>query len=154
MSKEKGRGDYEVGYGRPPTRTRFKKGQSGNPMGRWPQVASVKDILTKELAKTVPIIEDGEQVRITKFELLVRSNLNEAIKGKGPAFKWAIQVIREAGLNESPETWQELDEATVQALHDRSKLWLGRHEKKRKEKEERDAMVAEYHAEMRAKTSG
>ena len=28
-----GRG-YEVGYGKPPKATRFKKGQSGNPKGR------------------------------------------------------------------------------------------------------------------------
>ena len=26
--------DYEVGYGKPPKHTRFKKGQSGNPKGR------------------------------------------------------------------------------------------------------------------------
>jgi Family of unknown function (DUF5681) len=27
-------GDYEVGYGKPPARSRFSKGQSGNPKGR------------------------------------------------------------------------------------------------------------------------
>ena len=27
-------GDTQVGYGRPPKTTRFKKGQSGNPEGR------------------------------------------------------------------------------------------------------------------------
>ncbi len=26
--------DYEVGYGKPPRHTRFKKGRSGNPRGR------------------------------------------------------------------------------------------------------------------------
>ncbi len=26
--------DYEVGYGKPPSRTRFRSGQSGNPRGR------------------------------------------------------------------------------------------------------------------------
>ena len=33
MSRDK-KGDYTVGYGKPPTATRFKKGQSGNPKGR------------------------------------------------------------------------------------------------------------------------
>ena len=28
------RADYEVGYGRPPVHSRFRKGQSGNPRGR------------------------------------------------------------------------------------------------------------------------
>jgi hypothetical protein len=26
-------GDYEVGYGKPPKHSRFRKGQSGNPKG-------------------------------------------------------------------------------------------------------------------------
>jgi Family of unknown function (DUF5681) len=26
--------DYQVGYGKPPQHTRFKKGESGNPAGR------------------------------------------------------------------------------------------------------------------------
>ena len=29
--------DDEVGYGKPPRRTRFRKGQSGNPRGRPPR---------------------------------------------------------------------------------------------------------------------
>ncbi|MFN3628264.1 MAG: hypothetical protein ACK4S3_10370, partial [Parvibaculum sp.] len=33
MSDNK-RGDYEIGYGRPPVGTRFKKGQRANPNGR------------------------------------------------------------------------------------------------------------------------
>ena len=31
MAKKK---DYEVGYGRPPKKSQFRKGQSGNPSGR------------------------------------------------------------------------------------------------------------------------
>ena len=34
MSKDDKDADYEVGYGKPPETTRFKKGQSGNPKGR------------------------------------------------------------------------------------------------------------------------
>ncbi len=33
-NEEKLRKDYEVGYGKPPKDTRFKKGRSGNPAGR------------------------------------------------------------------------------------------------------------------------
>jgi hypothetical protein len=32
-SPEAGPAAYEVGYGKPPVHTRFKKGQSGNPRG-------------------------------------------------------------------------------------------------------------------------
>ena len=32
-----GESDYQVGPGKPPLHTRFKKGQSGNPRGRSPK---------------------------------------------------------------------------------------------------------------------
>ena len=34
MLRKTKRTDYEVGYGRPPSHTQFKKGLSGNPKGR------------------------------------------------------------------------------------------------------------------------
>ena len=34
------KGDYEVGYGKPPRNAGFKKGQSGNPRGRASQGSS------------------------------------------------------------------------------------------------------------------
>jgi hypothetical protein len=37
VSDEMDDDDYKVGYGRPPLRTRFKKGQSGNRKGRPPK---------------------------------------------------------------------------------------------------------------------
>jgi uncharacterized protein DUF5681 len=35
--------DYEVGYGKPPVATRFKKGQCGNPGGKPKKVAPALD---------------------------------------------------------------------------------------------------------------
>ncbi len=34
MGKKAPKGSYEVGYGKPPKQTQFKKGQSGNPLGK------------------------------------------------------------------------------------------------------------------------
>jgi hypothetical protein len=34
MSEEHEEQDYQVGYGRPPKHSRFRKGQSGNPGGK------------------------------------------------------------------------------------------------------------------------
>lgn len=34
MGRKKKKEDYQVGYRKPPTATRFKKGKSGNPSGR------------------------------------------------------------------------------------------------------------------------
>jgi len=38
--KQQPRGDYEVGYARPPVSTRFQPGKSGNPRGRSPAPSS------------------------------------------------------------------------------------------------------------------
>ena len=42
--------DYEIGYGRPPKHTQFKKGQSGNPEGRPKGIKSLSTELDDELS--------------------------------------------------------------------------------------------------------
>jgi hypothetical protein len=48
MPSEK-KGDYEVGYGKPPRDTRFPKGQSGNPRGRPSGAKNLKTLLSEAL---------------------------------------------------------------------------------------------------------
>ena len=45
--------DYEVGYGKPPRQTRFRKGQSGNPRGRSPGTKNLKTLLNDALNEPV-----------------------------------------------------------------------------------------------------
>jgi hypothetical protein len=45
--------DYQVGYGKPPKDTRFKKGQSGNPRGRAPGAKNLKTLLIDTLNEPV-----------------------------------------------------------------------------------------------------
>src|SRR5215469_15592455 len=51
--------DYEVGYGKPPRHTRFKKGQSGNPRGRPCGSKNLKTLLSEALSEPVIITENG-----------------------------------------------------------------------------------------------
>jgi Family of unknown function (DUF5681) len=51
--------DYEVGYGRPPTHTRFRAGQSGNPAGRRKGVRNLVTDVKRMLATPVKVKEGG-----------------------------------------------------------------------------------------------
>jgi hypothetical protein len=58
--------DYKVGPGKPPLHTRFKKGQSGNPLGR--QAKNLPALLIEALNQPVAITENGRRRKFTKCE--------------------------------------------------------------------------------------
>ena len=64
--------DYEVGYGRPPHHSRFKKGQSGNPTGRRRYTDSERgrQLLRQEANRLVTVRDDIDLPVITAFRLL------------------------------------------------------------------------------------
>ena len=87
---------YEVGYGKPPKETQFKKGQSGNPSGRKkkPIPKSLHEAIVLELADVVTIRENGKTVKIPKYELLAKTIINDAIKSeKGNSRKVVIEQM-------------------------------------------------------------
>ena len=53
------KGDYEVGYCKPPRGAGFKKGQSGNPRGRPPHSKNLSTLLNDTLNELVTITENG-----------------------------------------------------------------------------------------------
>src|SRR5260370_30614119 len=61
--------DYEVGYGKPPLHTRFKKGQSGNPRGRPRGAKNLTTLLIDALNQPVVVTENGRRRQIAKREL-------------------------------------------------------------------------------------
>jgi len=62
-------GDFEIGYGKPPTATRWTKGQSGNPRGPKKGSRGLKTDLHKALSLPHSIKADGRIVRGTTQEL-------------------------------------------------------------------------------------
>src|SRR5882724_5648701 len=76
--------DYQVGYGKPPQHTRFKKGESGNPTGRPKGSKNLTTLLEKELKQRVMITENGRRRRITKQEAMVKHLVNKAVSGDRP----------------------------------------------------------------------
>ncbi|DAA91961.1 TPA: hypothetical protein CPT87_03065 [Candidatus Gastranaerophilales bacterium HUM_5] len=76
--------EAKVGYKNPPKDTRFKKGQSGNPAGRKkkPIPKSLHESIMQELADSITINEHGKAVKMSKYELLGKAIVNDAIKNE------------------------------------------------------------------------
>jgi|SRR6056297_304883 len=73
--------DYEVGYGRPPKSTRFKKGQSGNPNGRPKGAQGITASLKKELLSQIWVTEGQQTKRISKAEAAAKRVMAKALSG-------------------------------------------------------------------------
>jgi Family of unknown function (DUF5681) len=75
---------YEVGRGKPPVHSRFKKGQSGNPKGRRKgkvTVADVDAVLDQVLSSLIDVNENGRPQKMSKLRALLTQTVNKGLKG-------------------------------------------------------------------------
>ena len=115
------KGDYEVGYGKPPRHTRFTKGQSGNPRGRPPGAKNLKTLLSEALNEPVIVTENGGQRKISKREAIVTQLVNRSATADLRAIKILLDILRDIeGQTEpaSPETsaFTAADEKVIEQL--------------------------------------
>jgi len=99
--KKKNDKDYEVGYGKPPLHTRFKKGESGNRGGSRKKLVLLdvqKEILDAFLKKVA--VREGNKIRwAPAITALVELQLNESLKSANPsATIKLLQLAREFGV--------------------------------------------------------
>lgn len=72
--------DYEVGYGKPPKKHRFKKGRSGNLQGRPPNKKSRSIDVAEVLLGPVTVRKNGKSTTMSAFEVRIRKLAERAIK--------------------------------------------------------------------------
>ena len=92
-----------VGYRKPPVKTQFKKGTSGNPRGR--PAGSRNVALAIREVFTAPItIRQGEKTRrVSTLEALSRKQLEQGLKGDHRAILAIVKMAKEMGLLQQPE---------------------------------------------------
>jgi hypothetical protein len=93
---------YEIGYGRPPLHSRFKRGQSGNPAGRRRNTESERgrQLLRQEANRLVTLREGDKVVRVTALQATVRSLFYAAAKGNPSAQRMVLNAIQDLDLAE------------------------------------------------------
>ena len=87
------RSDYEVGYGKPPTHSQFRPGQSGNPRGRPKGAKSPFTLLREELQSKVTLKENGRLTTVTKLHAIMKRVVSDTLGGKASQTKLLFTLI-------------------------------------------------------------
>lgn len=87
--------DYEVGRGKPPKHTRWKKGQSGNPKGRPKGIRNFNTDLEKVLKSQVTINEGGRQKKVSVQRATLLRLGEKALKGDNRAIEKVLGLARD-----------------------------------------------------------
>jgi hypothetical protein len=116
---DSGSEDFEVGYGKPPLRTRFRKGQSGNAGGRPRGMTAgrAKALALKEAYRIVNVKAGDRIIALPALQAILRSQVALAAKGNGPAQRAVIEAVhaieREAAAQEAAEIKDKANECPM-----------------------------------------
>jgi hypothetical protein len=108
--------DYEVGFGKPPVHSQFKKGQSGNVRGRPKGKQNLVTVINRALNEKIQIVEKGRRKSITKLEAAVKQLCNKAAQGDARSIQQVMSLGDLIGM-ETPKDITQLnnDETAVMA---------------------------------------
>jgi hypothetical protein len=79
MPDDRNDDNYEVGFGKPPRQTQFKKGQSGNRNGRPRGSKNLNTLLSQELKERLVVTENGQRKQVTKMQAAIKNLVNKGL---------------------------------------------------------------------------
>lgn len=114
--------DDEVGYGKPPKKHQFQKGQSGIPKGRKKGARGLKTDLQAELVSKMTIQINGKAITATKQRLMLKTLTARAAAGDTRSTDKLVDIIAKViGVEDSNADASRLskqDEALFKQLID------------------------------------
>ena len=119
MSRED---DDEVGYGKPPKKGMFKKGQSGNPKGRPKGVKNFQTELQNVLRSKVTVTVAGKPKSISVVEAALMRLREKALKGDQRALEIVLGYAQESSSASDASLRERQLSKFEQEIFDRSEL--------------------------------
>jgi hypothetical protein len=98
-------GDYEVGRGKPPKHSQWKKGQSGNPRGRRPMTTNLLAATQEALSQKVILSVNGKPKRMTMAQAIAGRAVFDAAKGKPTSLRFIVEQSKQANQRNKTEGW-------------------------------------------------
>ncbi len=112
--------NYEVGYGKPPKKTQFKPGCSGNKKGRPKGSPNISTIVEKLLKEKISITINGKTKKVSCLEAALRQVLIAALNKDAKAQKLLLDLVSKFGMRqeELPPSNEELQQEDIQLLNE------------------------------------
>lgn len=84
--------NYEVGYGKPPKKTQFKPGCSGNKKGRPKGRLNLATLMDELMSEKLKVVQNGKHKKISVLKGLLKKLLQEALNGNPKASKMLLDL--------------------------------------------------------------
>jgi hypothetical protein len=108
VERHEPKGDYRIGYRRPPVEHRFKPGNNANPKGRKKKTRNRKVVIRELLFEPVTVREGGVVKEIPALEAVIKKTLSQALGGDHKAALTIIGLAQRDGIL-TPEQEQAVD---------------------------------------------
>lgn len=107
---------YAVGRGKPPRKSQFKKGKSGNPKGRPKGSRNFANVLSEELNQKIEVRENGVMRKISKQDALLKAIFAKALNGDLKAAQTIVAMNERLAARNPPEPETIIEESDIELL--------------------------------------